>query len=607
MSPPDVDPGKSLAVNLKATALALALASSSLMGAVAWQSPPAAAESAAETATKQDGVIAWAGAGGGIFVSAHDGRGWTRIVGTHVRAGSLDWSPDGDRLLWVGATHRRVYVADADGSNVEWIAGGDGARHETPAWSPDGERVLWSKDGDLWVVDADGSDAAAVVADAEWNVNATWSPDGRRILWDRPEQACLPDCVDSEPGVFLANADGSDVARLPGSGAGDRYPAWSPTGDLVAWQRSTAGTGDATVVAKPDGTVVRTFDVGDRPRWSPDGESLLVGGHIADLASGEVREFTEETVRDAAWAPSGTKIATVEPTRGSSGRPTVYTTVDAAAERRWLRGPSVGTHLAWRPVDRVYRCRGLLATIVGTPGDDVLTGGVGRDVIVGLGGDDRIAGRSQADVLCGGAGADDILTGTSPTTSGDGSYIDQDVASGGRGDDVVRGGSGQGKLFGGPGDDVLRDSGGFDRLYGGGGDDHLLGGNDTDYLYGGGGKDRLLGGKEFDFLKGGAGRDVLEGGGGSDILYGEAGPDVLRGDGGRDDLYGGDGPDTMYGGDEDDYLYGDGGDDRLYGEDGRDVLHGGDGHDRCGGGAGGDIVYSDCEVRGANGRSNWSG
>jgi Ca2+-binding RTX toxin-like protein len=38
-------------------------------------------------------------------------------------------------------------------------------------------------------------------------------------------------------------------------------------------------------------------------------------------------------------------------------------------------------------------CDGKAATMVGTPGDDLLVGTSGVDVIVGLGGDDTITGR----------------------------------------------------------------------------------------------------------------------------------------------------------------------------------------------------------------------
>ncbi|MGY1720667.1 ExeM/NucH family extracellular endonuclease [Blastococcus sp. SYSU DS0552] len=95
-------------------------------------------------------------------------------------------------------------------------------------------------------------------------------------------------------------------------------------------------------------------------------------------------------------------------------------------------------------IDLEERCQGLLPTIRGTAGRDVLSGTNGRDVIMGLGGDDEIRGRNGDDVICGGAGNDRIAG-----ENGD------DVLSGGFGDDWLNGGNGDDVLIGGPGTDRL--------------------------------------------------------------------------------------------------------------------------------------------------------
>ncbi|WP_203231035.1 ExeM/NucH family extracellular endonuclease [Nocardioides caldifontis] len=97
------------------------------------------------------------------------------------------------------------------------------------------------------------------------------------------------------------------------------------------------------------------------------------------------------------------------------------------------------------PLARDHRCDGLVPTIVGTNGDDVLRGTNRRDVVHALSGDDRVLGLNGADLLCGGAG-----------------------------DDLVEGGNGDDHLFGGPGDDVLRGDNGDDTLTGGRGQDDVL-------------------------------------------------------------------------------------------------------------------------------------
>ena len=116
-----------------------------------------------------------------------------------------------------------------------------------------------------------------------------------------------------------------------------------------------------------------------------------------------------------------------------------------------------------------FYCGGLKATIVGTPGPDVIRGTSGDDVIHGRGGDDVIYGREGNDVICGGIGDDTIY--------------------GGPGNDVIHGGSGNDVIYGGSGNDRLYGSSGDDRLYGHSGDDILDGGIGSDTCHGGPGFD----------------------------------------------------------------------------------------------------------------------
>ncbi|WP_432488511.1 ExeM/NucH family extracellular endonuclease [Kineococcus sp. SYSU DK018] len=95
-------------------------------------------------------------------------------------------------------------------------------------------------------------------------------------------------------------------------------------------------------------------------------------------------------------------------------------------------------------IDLDERCQGLVPTIRGTDGDDVLAGTNQRDVIMGLGGDDVITGGNGEDVVCGGAGDDRLAGG-----NGD------DTLLGGFGDDRLAGANGADVLVGGPGADVL--------------------------------------------------------------------------------------------------------------------------------------------------------
>jgi Ca2+-binding RTX toxin-like protein len=90
-------------------------------------------------------------------------------------------------------------------------------------------------------------------------------------------------------------------------------------------------------------------------------------------------------------------------------------------------------------------------TIVGTPGDDDLSGGLQRDVFLGLGGDDVFQGSLNVDRACGGKGDDRLIGGPG-----------EDQLTGYRGRDVLLGESGDDLLIGGPGADICRGGDGQD-------------------------------------------------------------------------------------------------------------------------------------------------
>jgi hypothetical protein len=119
-------------------------------------------------------------------------------------------------------------------------------------------------------------------------------------------------------------------------------------------------------------------------------------------------------------------------------------------------------------------------------------------------------------------------------------------ASGGAGNDFLRGGVAANVLSGGDGVDELQGGASADRLDGGSGDDFLLGGRGADTESGDTGADILRGqAGSGDVLIGGDGRDLLQGGRGDDLLEGDAGSDVLVGGPGDDTLSPGDGADSV--------------------------------------------------------------
>lgn len=176
-------------------------------------------------------------------------------------------------------------------------------------------------------------------------------------------------------------------------------------------------------------------------------------------------------------------------------------------------------------------CRGKVATIVGTPGNDDIIGTAKADVIVGGAGTDDIGGGAGDDIICGGRSGVRIEEGENVPQS----------LSGGPGDDVI---------VGGPGADVLGDTKGVDLLLGRGGADSLFvrdrgAQRDDDVLRGGAGPDQFDSVRGADSLYGGKGDDFFQGGLGDNSVYrGGAGDDRFDSGRGNDTIYGGPGIDV---------------------------------------------------------------
>lgn len=254
-------------------------------------------------------------------------------------------------------------------------------------------------------------------------------------------------------------------------------------------------------------------------------------------------------------------------------------------------------------------CLGEQPTIIGTPGDDVLSGTSDEDVILGLDGNDVIFGGDDGDVICGGNGNDRILTG-------DDGLFSYDVASGDDGDDVISAGSDYafvayvdapgpvavdlqaGTATGWGTDTLVRVNGVVGSRF----DDTISGDADSNCLDGMAGNDVISSGAGRDCLYGDAGDDTLDGGPGSDWVGFYDAPNGVRvnlakgtatGEGadrllGIENVEGSRFGDAITGNTATNVLEGEGGADRIAAGPGADRVDAGKGKDRVDGGTGRD-------------------
>jgi hypothetical protein len=254
-----------------------------------------------------------AAAGNGVIAFAQTGATPTAVEAFDPAAGAVHqlvlgsepaWSADGTRIAY--SRDGQVYVANADGSGE--VAIGPGS---APSWSPDGTALAVSRADGLGILQiyrlglGDGTVTQLTFGTANALLPA-WSPDGNTIVFD----------TQSTLAAVPAQGGGTQPIPLPVQPHGGA--AWSPGGDRLAF---VAGNGQVWI-ANPDGsnahqltyTLVGAGSAPDRPAWSPDG-GAIAWTQASDLCltdlSGNVRRltFTQQSLPAVvaslpSWQPS---------------------------------------------------------------------------------------------------------------------------------------------------------------------------------------------------------------------------------------------------------------------------------------------------------------
>ncbi|MFT3911032.1 MAG: hypothetical protein QM737_16555 [Ferruginibacter sp.] len=205
-----------------------------------------------------------------IFKADTNGHIIKQLTNTKGYDAEATFSPKGDKILFTSMRDGDLdlYTMDPDGKHVKRITNTLG--YDGGAWfSPDGKKIIWRASRpkteaeikeykdllaenlvapthmEVWIANADGTDAHQVtnLEQANWAPNFT--PDGKHFIF----------CSNHEYkrgfpfNMYIADLDGSNVQKISRDKGFDAFPMFSPDGKKFVFcsNRNNGGTHDTNI------------------------------------------------------------------------------------------------------------------------------------------------------------------------------------------------------------------------------------------------------------------------------------------------------------------------------------------------------------------------
>jgi eukaryotic-like serine/threonine-protein kinase len=216
-----------------------------------------------------------------IFVMPVSGGISRQITRVQSEVRGIAWTADGASLVFASEAGDLWQVARAGGQPEKLLAGRDAA---FPVISRDGRRLAYGQSVsniNIWQLPLDAATGAAgppvrLVSSSRTQLNPRLSPDGRRLAFESDRSGTAE--------IWISDADGSNASALTAFGGPlTGSPRWSPDGRFIAFDSRAEGRANIYVVRSDGGATRRvTTGVDDSsvPTWSIDGKWLYFAGKV---------------------------------------------------------------------------------------------------------------------------------------------------------------------------------------------------------------------------------------------------------------------------------------------------------------------------------------
>lgn len=196
-----------------------------------------------------------------ICISRFDGSRRRNITKDETLDRDPDWAPGGKRLVFSRQSRMpfHLFIMKRNGQDIRELST-TATDPRDPEWSPDGTRIVFTATGllggpDIYLVRPSGAEEVNLTMSPEFEGAASWSPDGTSIVFSRDDQ------------LTLMSADGSDPTPI---GVRGNNPKWAPDGQRVIAHRLYQSQHQRCFSIRLSGTNTKWLSPKGKQCYSPD-------------------------------------------------------------------------------------------------------------------------------------------------------------------------------------------------------------------------------------------------------------------------------------------------------------------------------------------------